>query len=124
MTNVMRVIAALAVMAALACAPVGFAQSEKKGADQTRVVEGVVTNPDGTPSEGAVAYLENTKTLQIRSFITPATGAYSFRGLNSDVDYAIHAEHPGMGPSDSKTISTFDSRKDILINLKLTVKKN
>jgi len=97
------------------CACLGFAQGNKKD-DQLRTVQGIVSAADDSPIVGAVVYLKNTKTLQVRSFITQAGGAYFFHGLNADVDYELRAENKGISSS-TKTLSSFDSRKNANINL-------
>jgi len=62
--------------------------------------------------------------LQIRSFITQEDGVYHFYELNTDVDYKLKAEDKKSGASsDAKTLSSFDSRKQAIINLKLSPKK-
>ncbi|MEK7406868.1 MAG: carboxypeptidase-like regulatory domain-containing protein [Acidobacteriota bacterium] len=86
-----------------------------------RSVQGVVTDPAGNPVEGAVVHLKNTKTLQIRSYITKGDGAYSFHGLSTNIDYELKAEHQGLS-SDVRTLSVFDSRKSAVINLRLNKK--
>jgi hypothetical protein len=113
---------ALLAAALLLCATPGFAQKKNKGEEQTRSVGGVVTAEDGTAVVGAVVQLKNTKNLQIRSFLTQQNGAYYFHGLSPDVDYELTAEYQGMraGP---RTLSSFDSRKEAVINLKLEKKK-
>jgi hypothetical protein len=108
----------LALLAAVTlCATLGFAQSKKKD-DQIRTVQGTVTAADDSPIVGAVVYLKNTKTLQVRSFITQTGGTYFFHGLSPDVDYELRAENKGVS-SPTKTLSSFDSRKDANINLKV-----
>ena len=47
------------------------------------------------PVAKAVVQLKNTKTLQIRSFITQDDGSYHFAGLGTDVEYQLKAEHEG-----------------------------
>jgi hypothetical protein len=104
------------------CAAVGFAQAgKKKGEEPTRSVAGTVAGPDDAPVNGAVVQLKNTKTLQIRSFIAKDGGQYYFHGLSPDVDYELKAESNGLS-SASKTLSSFDSRRDAVINLKLNKK--
>jgi hypothetical protein len=118
----MRRILALLVMALLVFSP-AFGQTKKKrGEDQTRSVLGTVTAADDSAVSGAVVQLKNTKTLQIRSFITKEDGTYYFHGLSPDVDYELRAEHDGAS-SGSRTLSSFDSRKEATINLKLNPKK-
>jgi hypothetical protein len=87
----------------------------------TRSVQGVVTSPDDSAVDGAVVQLKNTKTLQIRSFITKEGGTFVFQGLSPDVDYELKADHQGSS-SQAKTLSSFDSRKKAVINLKLNKK--
>jgi hypothetical protein len=107
----------------LLAGPAGLAQSKKKKGDQTRTVQGTVTSPgDDSSINGAVVQLKNLKSLQIRSFITQKDGAYHFNELSPDIDYELHADFNGMSSS-TKTLSSFDSRKEAIINLKLNAKK-
>jgi len=92
--------------------------AQKSGDDTTRTVEGVVTNAANQPVSKAVVQLKNTKTLQIRSFITSGDGSYHFAGLSTDVEYQLKADHDGSSSS-WKTLSVFDSKKTPVINLKL-----
>jgi hypothetical protein len=84
---------------------------------ETRTVQGTVIDQAGKPVEGAVVKLENTETLQIRSFITKNDGKFSFHGLNSRVDYRVKAESDGR--SDEQTVSKFNSKPEVTVNLKL-----
>lgn len=98
------------------------AAKKKDEEGSTRTVQGAVTSPEDAPVNGAVVQLKNTKTLQIRSFITKEDGLYYFHGLSTDVDYELKAEYQGAS-SPSKTLSSFDSRKEAVLNLKLNSKK-
>jgi hypothetical protein len=103
-------------------APV-FAQQNRAAQDGTsRSVQGMVVDSTGKPVEGAVVQLKDTKTLQIRSFITKADGLYHFHGLSPNVDYELRAEYQGSSSS-NKTLSSFDDRKQAVVNLKLDAKK-
>lgn len=96
-----------------------WAQKKPKDEDTgVRSVEGVVTDPEGNLVEGAVVQLKNTRTLQVRSYITGKNGAYSFHGLSPNVDYELKAEHQGRS-SDVRTLSVFDTRRRAVINLRL-----
>ena len=66
--------------------------------------------------------LENKRTMQVRSFISQADGSYYFHDLNADVDYELRAEFRGSA-SDKRTVSTFDSRQDVTIDLQLKAAK-
>jgi len=107
----------------LVAVPTGFAeQSKKKGDDQNRSVKGSVVAADEHSVTGAVVQLKNTKTLQVRSFITKEDGTYYFHGLSPDVEYELQADFQGAS-SGTRTLSPFDSRKEAIINLKLNPKK-
>jgi hypothetical protein len=111
-----------ALVAAAACAIMlssAPADAAKKNENATiRTVQGVVRNAQDEAVNGAVVQLKNTKTLQIRSFITRDNGAYYFHGLSTDVDYELRADFNGV-TSGAKTLSSFDSRKTAVMNLKL-----
>ncbi len=94
-------------------------QSARKGDDiRARTVQGSVQDAGGNAVTGAIVQLKNTKTLQIRSFITKEQGEYFFNGLSPDVDFELRAEFNGAS-SGTKTLSSFDSRKQAVLNLKL-----
>lgn len=112
-----RLIALAAVWLALAAGS-AFAQKSKREDTNTRTVQGVVQDAGENAVTGAVVQLKDTKTLQVRSFITQGDGAYHFAGLSTNVDYEIKADHNGAS-SGTKTLSVFDSRKQANINLKL-----
>ena len=100
-------------------------KGDKKGKDdegKTRSLTGTVKDGSENPVNGAVVQLKDTKSLQVRSFITRDDGVYHFHGLSSDVDYQVKADSKGSS-SDVKTLSVFDSRKTAIINLKLEGKK-
>jgi len=93
-------------------------RKEKREAATERVLEGTVSDPDGKFVDGAVVVLKDMRTLQVRSFYTQKNGAYHFSGLKLDNDYEIEAKFNDMN-SGWKRLSTFDSRKVPVINLKL-----
>lgn len=99
-----------------------LAQKADKKDLNTRSVEGAVTDADGGFVAGAVVHLENTKTLQVRSYITKENGSYSFYGLSPSVEYQLQAEYQGA-TSDTKKIDVFVSDKKVIRNLKLNRKK-
>jgi hypothetical protein len=105
------------LLALLLTAGAVFGQ-KKKAEDQERSVRGTVTMEDGSPVEGAQVQLKNTKNLQIRSYVTQKEGTYFFHGLTPDVDYEVKAQYNGVWSS-PKTVSSFDSRKDVTLDLKI-----
>jgi len=98
------------------------AQDNKREA-QLRTVRGVVTDKSDTSIPASVVFLKNTRTNAVRSYIADDAGNYRFSGLDPNADYEIHAEKDGA-KSQTRTVSSFDSRKDIVINLKIDKKKS
>jgi hypothetical protein len=117
-----RVWLLLVAVLLLVGAPSAFAQGKKKGDEQNRSVKGAVVTAEDQAVGQAVVYLKNTKTLQVRSFYTKDDGTYYFHGLSPDIEYELRAESQGT-VSSTKKLSSFDSRKEAIINLKLNPKK-
>lgn len=88
-------------------------------AQSQRVVSGKVLTAGGDPQPNAVVYLENDRTKDIKTFFSVQDGSYRFGQLSPDVDYEVWAEYQGK-KSQSKTISSFDSRKTFVYDLKLS----
>ncbi|HLN02844.1 MAG TPA: carboxypeptidase-like regulatory domain-containing protein [Bryobacteraceae bacterium] len=119
--TVKRRMAWLAVGALLLTAASALEAKKKNPEDSLRTVQGTVTDAAENQVNGAIVQLKNTKTLQIRSFVTQEHGAYYFHGLSPNVDYEVRADFQGAS-SPTKTVSSFDSRKEVAINLKLEKK--
>jgi len=119
--TVKRRMAWLAVGALLLTAASALEAKKKNPEDSLRTVQGTVTDAAENQVNGAIVQLKNTKTLQIRSFVTQEHGAYYFHGLSPNVDYEVRADFQGAS-SPTKTVSSFDSRKEVSINLKLEKK--
>jgi len=116
-----RRISGVLVILAL-CAAVGGAQDKKHEA-QLRTVHGVVEDKSDSPISGSVVFLKNLRTNSVRSSYTDDTGSYRFSGLDPNADYELHAEKEGA-KSTTRTVSSFDSRKEIVLNLKIDKKKS
>jgi protocatechuate 3,4-dioxygenase beta subunit len=101
----------------LSCALSGQDRRSKED-PSPRSVEGLVTDASGRPVDKAVVQLKDTKSLQIRSFITNPDGTYHFAGLSPNVEYQLKAEYQGAF-SARKNLSIFNSKKLVTINLKL-----
>jgi hypothetical protein len=97
------------------------ADKKDKQERATRSVQGTVTDDADAPIEGAVVQLKDMKSLQIRSYITKSGGQYQFYGLSPDIDYELKADHKGAS-SNSRTLSSFDGRKQAVMNLKIEKK--
>lgn len=90
--------------------------------NELRTVHGTVLDKAENPVASAVVYLKNVRTLAVKTYISDRAGEYRFSGLDPNVDYEIHAEDDTM-MSNTRTVSSFDSRKDIVISLKLNKPK-
>jgi hypothetical protein len=102
---------------------IGIAQpQDKKKESQLRTVHGLVIDKAESPLGGSVVFLKNLRTNSVRSNYTDETGSYRFSGLDPNADYELHAEKDDM-KSIARTVSSFDSRKDIVLNLKIDRKK-
>lgn len=75
----------------------------------------------GAPVPDAIVQIKDSKTLQVRSYIAQQDGKYHFWGLSTDVNYQLRAMAGGLA-SKTKTVSVFNSRRKVKLNLKLTKK--
>jgi|SRR5205085_3170899 len=119
MRNARRLCSLAAVIALFA---VGTKAQDKKREAQLRTVRGVVTDKSDNALSGSVVFLKNMRTNSVRSSYTDDTGNYRFSGLDPNADYELHAEKDNA-KSATRTVSSFDSRKDIVLNLKIVKKK-
>ncbi|HEY1528888.1 MAG TPA: carboxypeptidase-like regulatory domain-containing protein [Candidatus Angelobacter sp.] len=88
---------------------------------EARTLTGRVVNGQDAPVQKAIVYLKNTKSLAIKTYISEPDGTFRFSGLAANIDYEVYAEHEGAH-SDTKTLSGFDNRKQVNINLKMRSK--
>ena len=72
-----------------------------------RTVHGVVLDKSDAPAVSAIVFLKNTRSNDVRSYIANDAGEYS----------AYRRSYAGCS-------SSFDSRADIVLNLKLDKKKS
>jgi len=83
-----------------------------------RVVSGAVLGEDSSPVVGATVFLKNQKTKAIRSYTSTSMGHFYFAQVNMAEDYDLWAEKGGK-KSAVKTVSSWDSRKEFVSDLKL-----
>jgi hypothetical protein len=113
----------LFLLLALACAVSALAHARQDQKEsELRTVHGSVVDKDENPVPSSVVYLKNVKTQGVKTYIADEAGEYRFSGLDPNVDYEIHAEHNDL-TSSARTISSYDSRRDINLVLKLAHKK-
>ena len=113
----------LLALTAFAISPVGARNQDRKGEAALRTIHGSVLDKSENPVPSSVVYLLNAKTQAVKTYIADDSGAYRFSGLDPNVDYEVHAEHNDM-TSPNRTVSSFDSRHDIEVTLKLSRKKS
>jgi hypothetical protein len=85
------------------------------------LLTGKVLDKHDSPVVSAVVYITNTRTRTIKTYIVGPDGAYRFPALSPDIDYEIYAQFNGH-KSDTKTLSQFDNRSQINIDLRLDAK--
>jgi hypothetical protein len=88
--------------------------------NSSRTLIGIVSDKNDKPLPNAIVYLKNTKTLTVRTFIADNAASYRFHELSPNVDYEVWAEFNGK-KSDVKTLSSFDTRSNARINLKINM---
>jgi hypothetical protein len=116
--------AAALVLLALAAIPAAsqWKRAKDKQDPNTRSVQGFVLDEQEKPAGMAVVQLKNTKTLQVRSYISQEDGRYQFHGLSTNIDYELQAERGDLA-SAVRRLSVFDTRTKAVLNLKLEPKK-
>ena len=109
----------MAALLAVLCGTLAAAlpPGDNKG-DPNRVITGTVIDSKEQPISGAVVYLKNTRNLAVKSYITDAKGYFRFTGLSPNADFEVYAESNGKR-SATKTLSVFDSRKQVDFTLKI-----
>ncbi len=116
------VVALLAALLILATTATLDAQKKKKKAAPSRSVKGLVTDQSENPLTAAVVQLKNTRSLQVKSFITPADGSYYFHGLDFSTDYEMVARYK-EDSSRKRTVSSLDGRDEVIYNFKIKLEK-
>jgi len=90
----------------------------EKNQDQLRSLTGHVIDRQEQAVPKAIVYLKNTKTLLVKTYIADSDGTYRFPALSPNVDYEVYAEFNGAR-SDTKTLSSFDNRKQFNVTLRI-----
>lgn len=83
-----------------------------------RVVSGFVSDANGNSVVGATVFLKDVKSRNIRSYSSTNKGLFRFASVNMTEDHELWAEKDGK-KSAVKSISTWDARKEIEVELRL-----
>jgi hypothetical protein len=113
-------VALLVLLMGLAVASLPVDAKDKPG-DSGRLLTGRVVDKQDAPLPSSVVYLANTRTRAVKTFIVGADGNYRFPALSPNVDYEVYAQYKDR-KSDTKTVSQFDTRPTVNINLKIDMK--
>jgi len=92
--------------------------AKKDKNESGRLLTGRIVDHDDRPLANAVVYLSNTRTRAVKTYITGPDGVYRFPALSPNIDYEVYAQYSGK-KSDTKTVSQFDERQQVNINLKI-----
>jgi len=83
-----------------------------------RTVSGTVLDAGSQPVPRATVFLKDEKSKTIRSFDSTADGHFHFAQVDMSTDFDLWAEKDGK-KSATKTVSSWDTRKDFISDLKL-----
>jgi len=113
----------LVLLLALLCPPAGaqLFGREKKQQDKTRLLTGKVIDSGDNPLPNAVVYLTNTRDHSVKTYIVGPEGTYRFPALQPTIDYEVYAQFDKRR-SHTKTVSQFDDRSQVYIDLKISDK--
>jgi hypothetical protein len=97
------------------------AAPEKKDKTQGKTLSGKVLDQQDNPVKDAVVYLTNTRDHGVKTYIVGQDGTYRFPGLSAAADYEVYAQH-NNSKSDTKSVSQFDDRSQVYIDLKINTR--
>lgn len=92
-----------------------------KKQDKTRLLTGKVMDSGDNPLPNAVVYLTNTRDHSVKTYIVGPEGTYRFPALQPTLDYEVYAQF-NKRRSHTKTVSQFDNRTQVYIDLKIDTK--
>jgi hypothetical protein len=117
----------LGVLAGAILVPgVGSQESEKEAKAREaklRTIHGSVIDREENPVPDSIVYLKNLRSQSVKTYIADSRATYRFSGLDPNADYEVYAEK-GDASSAHRTVSNFDTRKDMELTLKLDKKKD
>jgi hypothetical protein len=99
-----------------------LAAPDKKDKTVGRLLYGKVLDMQDNPLPDAVVYVTNTRTRAVKTYIVGADGSYRFPALASGVDYQVYAQTGNNKKSDTKSVSQFDDRPQVYLDLKIDIR--
>jgi Carboxypeptidase regulatory-like domain len=117
MIPVISVVSVLLLLVSVAAS----AAPDRKEKATGKLLFGRVLDPQDNPLPDAVVYVTNTRTRAVKTYIVGADGSYRFPALSAAVDYEVYAQFKGH-KSDTKSLSQFDERPQVYIDLKVDTK--
>ena len=117
------VIRAVATACALLIAfvAISHATPDKKDKGSGRLLLGKVLDAQDNPPPDAIVYLANTRTRAVKTYIVGTDGTYRFPALSTATDYEVYAQYKNY-KSDTKSVSQFDDRSQVYLDLKVNMK--
>ncbi len=103
--------ASLSLLAAALLFVAPFARAQ----DPPRTLTGTVTDRTKEPLKGAIVEVENENTSAIVSFITDASGTFSFKRLSSNTDYRVTVTYRGHRGK-ARELSHFESNANPVLH--------
>ena len=94
---------------------------EPKKEDKTRLLTGKVIDSNDAPLANAVVYLTNTRDHSVKTYIVSTEGTFRFPALQPTIDYEVYAQY-NKRRSHTKSVSQFDNRQQVYIDLKIDTK--
>ena len=115
-----RIVLTLALLATYGLSSQAFAprlMAQDRGPVQ-RTLDGKVLDKSGAAIKGAIVYLKDDRSAQVRSAISLEDGSYRFVQLTQNTDYELWAQIDNR-KSKTRSISSFDSRNNFTFNLQI-----
>jgi hypothetical protein len=97
------------------------ASPDKKEKTVGRLLFGKVLDPQDNPLPDSVVYVTNTRNRTVKTYIVGPDGTYRFPALSTAVDYEVYAQYKGH-KSDTKSVSQFDDRSQVYLDLKIDIR--
>jgi len=118
--GLLGLVVAVLLPAPVVAAPQLFGREPKKE-DKTRLLTGKVIDGSDGPLPNAVVYLTNTHDHSVKTYIVGPEGTFRFPALQPTIDYEVYAQFDKRR-SHTKTVSQFDDRTQVYIDLKIETK--